>query len=92
MPKVYNKRTDEVPSEAVYVGRYTKWGNPFRIGIDGDRNAVIYKFIGYTNSLAPSDIAELRGKDLVCCCHTWDGEGKNPLYCHADILLRMANR
>lgn len=38
------------------------------------------------------DIEELRGKDLVCGCHAWDGTGLNPRYCHADILLELANK
>ncbi len=35
----------------------------------------------YFNS---EDVAELKGKDLVCWC--------SPLPCHADFLLEMANR
>jgi hypothetical protein len=37
-------------------------------------------------------LPELKGKDLVCWCHTWDGQGDNPMYCHADVLLEMANK
>jgi hypothetical protein len=29
MPKVYNKRHKNVPKDAVYVGRPSKWGNQF---------------------------------------------------------------
>ncbi|CAX24291.1 conserved protein of unknown function [Methylorubrum extorquens DM4] len=32
-----------MPAGAVYIGRGSKWGNPFRIGPDGDRAAVIAK-------------------------------------------------
>ena len=28
----------------VYIGRGSKWGNPFRIGADGDRVEVIRKY------------------------------------------------
>ena len=38
-----------------------------------------------------SEVEELRGKDLVCWCHTWDGIGDNPNFCHADILLELAS-
>lgn len=31
MPKVLNKRFNGVPEGAVYVGRPSKWGNPFHI-------------------------------------------------------------
>ena len=43
MCKVLNKRVNGVPAGAVYIGRGSKWGNPFRIGPDGDRAAVIAK-------------------------------------------------
>jgi len=43
MPKVLNKYKDGVPAGAVYIGRPSKWGNPFVIGKDGDREEVIAK-------------------------------------------------
>jgi hypothetical protein len=89
MPKVLNKKTDKIPPDAVYVGRPTKWGNPFVIGKDGDRDDVIKKYrdyadnLRYTSDLFISDLKELRGKDLVCWC--------SPEACHADILMELAN-
>ena len=41
MCKVLNKRVTGVPAEAVYIGRGSKWGNPFQIGLGGDRAADI---------------------------------------------------
>ena len=35
MPKVLNKRTDKIPPDAVYVGRPSKWGNPFKVKEQG---------------------------------------------------------
>lgn len=74
------------PPERVYVGRPTKWGNPFTIGEHGTREEVIEKFRVYLHN---SDTMmawarELKGKDLVCFCA--------PLPCHADILLEFANK
>ena len=43
MCRVLNKHHVGVPAGAVYIGRGSKWGNPFRIGPDGDRAAVIAK-------------------------------------------------
>ena len=43
MCKVLNKHTAGSHADAVYIGRGSKWGNPFRIGIDGDRAVVIGK-------------------------------------------------
>jgi len=44
MCRVLNKHHAGVPAGAVYIGRGSKWGNPFRIGPDGDRAAVIAKY------------------------------------------------
>jgi len=35
-------------------------------------------------------LAELRGHDLACWCPLVDAAG-NPVPCHADVLLRLAN-
>ncbi len=69
----------------VYVGRPSKWGNPFVIGRDGTRAEVIEKYrhwlLGQPSLLTA--LGELRGKDLACWCA--------PLACHADVLLELAN-
>lgn len=86
MLKVYSKRNGDAPKGAVYVGRPSAWGNPFRAGKDGTREAVIAKFEAYALerlTREPDWLEPLRGKDLVCWCA--------PLACHADVLLRLAN-
>lgn len=90
MSKVYNKRDPNIPKGAVYVGRPTKWGNPFEIGKHGDRSSVINQYKNYALSryldekdVFARDIVELAGKDLVCWCA--------PKACHADFLLELAN-
>lgn len=40
MPVVLNKRRDGCPRGAAYIGRPSKWGNPFVIGADGTRDEV----------------------------------------------------
>jgi len=86
--KVLNKRTDKIPDDAVYVGRPSKWGNPFKIGEDGTRGDVIIKYHSrILNILMFQDtryLEDLKGKDLVCWC--------SPLPCHADVLLELANK
>ena len=77
--------------DAVIVARPTKWGNPFKIGeaIPGipneaaDAQDATDFFALFTAPLLP--VEELQGKDLACWC---------PLDqpCHADVLLRLANR
>ena len=64
--KVHNKHAGTAPRGAVYVGRGSPWGNPFRIGMDGDRATVIRKFEETT--LPTLDLRPLRGKHLICFC------------------------
>lgn len=86
MPRVLNKARDVIPTGAVYVGRPTKWGNPFTIGKDGSREEVIQKYREWIQGRPDllRDLPTLRGKDLVCWCSP-------PQACHADILLELAN-
>ena len=82
MPRVLNKRADKIPEGAVYIGRPSKWGNPFKIGVDGNRETVIELYRRYIQT-TNLDFSELKGKDLVCWC--------SPLPCHGDVLLELAN-
>lgn len=86
-PRVLNRRiTKTTPEGAVYVGRPSKWGNPFVVGADGTREQVIQKYRQMLNSnpdLLWEVKQELHSKNLVCWCA--------PLPCHADVLLEIAN-
>lgn len=85
MCKVLNKHVVGIPDGAVYIGRGSKWGNPFIIGRDGDRATVIAKFerwLADQHHLLRA-LDELRGRDLVCFCA--------PRACHGDVLIRLAN-
>lgn len=89
-PQVFNRRHKDAPPEAVYVGRPTKWGNPFRVkrGIDPemDHETAVRAYREWLFAqplLVAAVLKELAGKDLVCWCA--------PLPCHADVLLRLAN-
>lgn len=88
MPKVWNKRDKNCPKDAVYVGRPSKWGNPYKIGKDGNREEVLLKYKEYLDNTSflyyNNPKIELKGKDLCCWC--------KPAACHADILLELANR
>jgi hypothetical protein len=70
----------------VYIGRPSKWGNPFEIGIDGTRQEVISKYRDYvldTKALMDA-LLELEGKILGCWCH--------PLPCHGDVLVELVRK
>lgn len=84
MPKVWNKRDKNIPVDAVYCGRPSKWGNPYTIGRDGNRDQVIRLFRENINiNLVNAAQKELRGRDLICFCA--------PLPCHLDVLISIAN-
>lgn len=83
-PRVLNQR--DKPTDGVYVGRPSKFGNPFEIGKDGTRAEVIHKYerwIRTQPTLIEAAKTELRGRNLICWCA--------PKACHATILLHLAN-
>ena len=72
------------PAEAndVFIGRPSKWGNPFVIGKDGDREEVIAlyrKYLWESKDLLAC-LPELIDKNLVCYC--------SPDPCHGEVLAR----
>jgi hypothetical protein len=82
--RVVNKRAEPFD---VYIGRPSKWGNPFEIGRDGDRAEVIEKhrvwFMAQPDMIREAK-AELKGKRLGCFCA--------PLPCHGDIYAKVADQ
>lgn len=69
----------------IMIDRRTKWGNPFIIGKDGNRDEVIIKYEEYIRSSTEllRDLPELKDKILGCWCA--------PLACHGDILVKLLN-
>jgi hypothetical protein len=88
MCKVLNARKVGKRSSAmqVYIGRPSKWGNPFVIGRDGSRADVIAKYRAWivAQPALMNALDELGGRDLICWCA--------PLACHGDVLIELANR
>jgi hypothetical protein len=76
------------PEGTVVVARPSRWGNPFRIGVDGDRTECVAMF---RSALLKRELAfsvddvrtQLAGRDLACWCRLEDP-------CHADVLLDIA--
>lgn len=70
----------------VYIGRPSKWGNPFEIGKDGTRAEVIRKYRKWLRKQPGlmKAIRQLKGKVLGCWCH--------PKPCHGDVLAELANK
>jgi hypothetical protein len=78
------------PKDVVVVARPSRWGNPFRIGVDGNRTQCVTL---YREALTRGELAfavtdvrrELAGLDLACWCPPDE-------QCHADVLLELANQ
>jgi hypothetical protein len=87
MPKVLNQNKDTIPPDAVYIGRPSKFGNPFPISGVVTRHRAIKKYEQWLKqqpALLQQVRDELRGRDLVCFC--------SPKPCHGDVLLKLANQ
>ena len=99
--RIQRKRTKgwKMPACAVYVGRPTKWGNPWPITPSSKRHWSCGEEFYHRRAVEAfsrwikdeeqdellSDIRqELKGKDLACWCSL-----DQP--CHADVLLTLAN-
>ena len=86
--KVVNIKTYK--GEYTYIGRGSPFGNPFRIGKDGDRDEVINKHRDYFFERIESDflfrdkVMELQGKTLGCYCA--------PLACHGDTIKAFLDK
>ena len=74
-----------VPSCKVIEG--CAWGNPYKIGVDGDRERVVRLYremVSQDVELQRRIKEKLRGKVLGCWC--------KPLKCHGDVLVEFANK
>ena len=81
------------PEGAVYVGRGSKWGNPWRVGepspwapyepMDHTQAVAVFEYGIDTVVLGALARRELAGRDLMCWCPP-----DKP--CHADVLLKLA--
>jgi hypothetical protein len=87
-PEAERLPEERIPAGTVYVGRPTKWGNPFPINDTTTREKSVALFEDYLRKMPAAErerlLAPLRGKDLSCWCHLKEA-------CHADVLLRWAN-
>ena len=85
---VVNMRTSAYD---VAIDRTSIFGNPYYLGEDGDRQAVLSKYREYFHERVARDeafkrkVLALRGKRLGCHCA---GDGKNPSRpCHGMIIV-----
>lgn len=67
-----------------YIGRPSKWGNPFVIGQHGTRDEVIDQYEEWvqTQPKLMAALPELAGKTLGCWCGPTNR-------CHGDVLMKL---
>jgi hypothetical protein len=67
----------------VYIGRPSKWGNPFFLDSEDSRAEVIHKYREWiiTQEHLIRDLPSLAGKKLGCWC--------SPRPCHGDVLVDL---
>jgi hypothetical protein len=85
-PKVWNVSDPNLPKDAVFTGRPSEYGNPYIIGVHGNRSQVIAQHKAHLDShpeLVAKIKCELKGRHLACFC--------KPKDCHGDYLLAIAN-
>ena len=85
-PQVLNRYTLQPGDEGVYIGRPSKWQNPFPVTKALPRDACIEKYNAWLLTqpeLMEDAKRELRGKNLICFC--------TPRQCHGDTLFALAN-
>ena len=80
--RVIHRRDATGADDEVYIGRPSKWSNPFNVKKYG-RDECITMFETRCQCLKAAARRELRGKTLVCFCA--------PLPCHGDVLARWAD-
>jgi len=92
VPKRFQvKRTKgwKMPKDGIYVGRPTKWGNPFKISSKRSRQEAVTLYEERLRKMPTKErkavLEPLRGKALGCWCPLDEP-------CHADVLLKWANK
>lgn len=82
--RVVHINTCGIGEDYTYIGRPTKWGNPFKIPEDGSREEVIEKYKEWFKGQFHLHVQlyQLKGRKLACWC--------KPLPCHGDILAECA--
>ena len=70
----------------IYIGRPSRWGNPYIMGKDGTREEVIEKYREWIvkQPYFYEELHTLKGKRLGCFC--------KPLPCHGEVLIELVEK
>ena len=86
MNKILNKKHHYIPHNAIYIGRGSKWGNPYRMHHETQRSQVIEQYRHHLGNMYKEgkinkeELAGMKNAPLVCFC--------SPKPCHGDILTK----
>lgn len=100
--RIQRRRTKgwRMPEGAVFVGRPTRWGNPWKVDpvratrppsnecrATAEEVVALYRdWLAYASPFTVADVRrELGGRDLACWCRLDQA-------CHGDVLLDISNR
>lgn len=93
MTVVVNLRTSDYD---IYIGRGSPYGNPFKIGKDGDRDEVIRKFRLYFQErlkdlVYKKRVMDLHNKRLGCYCveNPWIYIDGGHFVCHGQVIAEF---
>jgi len=95
---IVSRRYPEDCVGAVYVGRPSIFGNPFKVGPNGSIADVIRKYESLFLLSGPSIVrrdalTQLSGKNLACWCAPRGGiaPDADQQLCHAQVIARYVN-
>ena len=75
-----NLKTNTLHKEAVYIGRPSLWGNPYRLSTHSRQEAIqLYESYLLSSGLI-KHLHRLKFKQLACFCF--------PEACHGEVLLK----
>lgn len=104
--RIQRRRTKgwKMPPNTAYVGRQSLWGNPFVVGVHGDRERCmtlyVALFYGFLNIAVERDCIEAQRRVMYQIQHGLGRLAGKQLccwcppdaLCHADVLLHLANK
>jgi len=81
----------KVPPKLVYIGRPSKWGNPFKVSKDRTAQEAVELYKEYIGN-ADLPISELWNRDLACWCGEWILGTEPEIDCHGVVLMQLASK
>ena len=89
MQRVQRTRTKPLPPGTIYVGRPTRWGNPYRLTAERNREEALFLYRQWLKHVLENNPRFLdplsQATALACWCKLTEA-------CHADILLEYIKR